>query len=124
MCRSVETSRFMHSKIAIIADANAFSWGGSEELWSQAAKRLVSKGVSVAASVHGRFPVHDRVWDLKRNGVKLWLRPERYSLWRRLPRRVLSGRKSDSLIEIEKFLSLVQPELAVFSTGGILSPVE
>src|SRR5262249_2240647 len=114
---------FMQSKIAIIADKNAFPWGGSEELWSQAAKRLVSKGVAVAASVHGRLP-HERVWDLKRGGVKLWLRREGYSLWRRLPRRVLPGRKSDLLIEIEKFLSLVQPELVVFSTGDILSPVE
>src|SRR5262249_37792973 len=114
----------MKAKVAFIADAISDQWGGSEELWSQAAKRLVSKGVSVAASVHGRLPVHDRVWDLKRGGVKLWLRPERYSLWRRLPRRVLSGRKSDLLIEIEKFLSRVQPELVVFSTGGILSPVE
>src|SRR5262249_42116214 len=114
----------MKAKVAFIADAISDQWGGSEELWSQAAKRIVSKGVSVAASVHGRLPVHDRVWDLKRGGVKLWLRPERYSLWRRLSRRVLWGRKSDSLIEIEKFLSLVQPELVVFSAGGILSRVE
>src|SRR5262245_27158771 len=113
----------MKAKVAFIADAISDQWGGSEELWSQAAKRLVSKGVSVAASVHGRVPVHDRVWDLKRNGIKLRLRPERYSLWRRLPRRAL-GRKSDLLIEIEKFLSLVQPELVVFSTGGILPPIE
>ena len=40
--RSAETIRLMQSKIAIIADATALPWGGSEELWSQAAKRLVS----------------------------------------------------------------------------------
>jgi hypothetical protein len=42
----------MKAKVAFIADAIFGQWGGSEELWSQAAKRLVSKGVSVAASVH------------------------------------------------------------------------
>ena len=114
----------MKARVAIIADAIFGQWGGSEELWSQAAQRLVSKGVSVAASVHGRLPVHDRVWDLKRSGVKLWLRPERYSLWRRLRRRMLPRRKCDVLIEIEKFLSLVQPELVVFTAGGIVSPIE
>ena len=107
----------MQSKIAIIADATALPWGGSEELWSQAAKRLVSKGVSVAASVHGRLPVHDRVWDLKRGGVKLWLRPERYPLWRRLRRRVLSGRKSDLLIEIENFLKSGAARACCFLSG-------
>jgi glycosyltransferase involved in cell wall biosynthesis len=112
------------SRIAFIADVLAEPWGGSEELWSQTATRLVEEGESVAASIHERIPLHDRVRDLTGSGVKLWLRPERYSLWRRMRRRVLSGRKSDLLVEIEKFLNVVQPEFVIFSTGGFLPPVE
>ena len=114
----------MKSRIAIVAEDTGAPWGGSEELWSQTATRLVAEGVSVAASIHKRLPLHDRVQDLMGRGVKLWLRPERYSLWRRMRRRVMSGRESDFLLEIERFLRVVQPELVIFSTGGIFPPVE
>jgi glycosyltransferase involved in cell wall biosynthesis len=116
--------RVMKPRVAFIADTISAPWGGSEELWSQTATRLVAEGVSVAASIHARLPLHDRVRDLMGSGVKLWLRPERYSAWRRMRRRVLSGSKSDLLIEIEKFLHLVQPELVVLSTGGVWPPIE
>jgi glycosyltransferase involved in cell wall biosynthesis len=39
-------------------------------------------------------------------------------------RRVLRGRKSDLLIEIEKFLHLVQPELVIVSAGWVFPPIE
>src|SRR5436309_964565 len=99
------------SRVAIIADSIADGWGGSEELWSQAAARLASEGISVAASIHALFPLHDRVRNLMDSGVKLWIRPNRYSLWMRMSRRVLSYRKNDVLIEIERFLDAVQPRL-------------
>jgi hypothetical protein len=56
-CRTVEVK----SRIAIIADDIPDQWGGSEELWSQTAIRLIGEGVSVAASVQGRAPLHDQV---------------------------------------------------------------
>jgi glycosyltransferase involved in cell wall biosynthesis len=52
-------------------------------------------------------------------GVKVWLRPERYSLWQRLQRRVVAGRKS----EVENFLNAVRPELVILSTGGHLPAI-
>ena len=114
----------MKSRIAIIADTMIDPWGGSEELWSQTATRLVAEGVSVAASIHARLPLHDRIRDLTDSGVRLWLRSEKYSLLKRMRRRLLSGRKSDLLIEIEKFLHLAQPELVIISTGGVFPPIE
>jgi glycosyltransferase involved in cell wall biosynthesis len=114
----------LKSTIAIVAGANASGWGGSEELWSQAATRLVNNGITVAASVQGGSPLHDRVRDLMRSGVKLWARPQRYSLWARLRRRVLSGQRSDGLCDVEKFLNAVSPKLVILSTGGNLPDVE
>jgi glycosyltransferase involved in cell wall biosynthesis len=114
----------VESRIAIVADNNRFQWGGSEELWSQTAIRLTAEGVSVAASVQGRFPLHDKVRHLMGSRVQLRLRPERYSLLNRVHRRVLTGWGSDLQNEISKFLHLVQPEIVIFSTGDIFPPIE
>jgi glycosyltransferase involved in cell wall biosynthesis len=114
----------MKSKIAIIAGNIDDPWGGSEELWSRASIRLIECGVSVAASIHERLPLHDRVCALMQSGVKVSLRPESYPLWKRLRRKILSKRKSESLLEVEKFLHAVQPELVVLSQGGVLPSIE
>src|SRR5262245_31475274 len=108
----------MKARVAIVV-ATGGRWGGADELWSRAATRLVEEGISVAACINGQLPLHDRVRDLMQSGVGLWLRPERYTLWKRLQRRV-QGRKADydGLIGIEKFLYTVKPELVVLSTAG------
>src|SRR5689334_3440506 len=105
----VATALAMKSRIAIIADTFGDAWGGSDELWSQTAIRLAAEGVSVAASIYARCPLHDRVIDLMDSEVKISLRSESNSLFNRMRRRLLSGRKSDSSIEIERFLQLAQP---------------
>jgi glycosyltransferase involved in cell wall biosynthesis len=117
-------NRIAKSRIAIIADNIAFQWGGSEELWSQTAIRLIAEGVPVAASVQGQFPLHDKVRHLMDSGVQLRLRPERYSLLNRLHRRAFTGWKGNLQNEISKFLHLVQPEIVIFSTGAIFPPIE
>jgi glycosyltransferase involved in cell wall biosynthesis len=116
--------RIGKSRIAIIADNNVFQWGGSEELWSQTAIRLIAEGVPVAASVQGRFPLHDKVRHLMGSGVQLRFRPERYSLLKRVHRRALTRWGSDLQNEISRFLHLVQPEIVIFSTGAIFPPIE
>src|SRR6266516_4613355 len=114
----------MKTKIAFVAATISESWGGSEELWSQAAIQLLGQGVSVAASIDRRLPLHHRVRNLMQNGVKVWLRPDWYPLWNRLGRRILSGRKADGLVEVEKFLYRENPDLVVLSTGGALPTIE
>src|SRR5271154_2157010 len=99
----------MRSVIAVVAEC-PLPWGGSEELWSQTATRLVKEGVSVAASIHGWSPLHPRAHNLARSGVKLSLRPQRYPTWKRLRRRLLSPEKNDCSLEVEKFLSAVHPK--------------
>jgi glycosyltransferase involved in cell wall biosynthesis len=116
--------RVAKSRIAIIADNNAFQWGGSEELWSETAIRLAAEGVLVTTSVQGRSSLHDKVRHLMGSGVQVRLRPERYSLLNRVHRRALTGWGSDLQNEIAKFLDLVQPEIVMFSTGTIFPPIE
>ena len=116
--------RDIGAEIAIVADNPWAPWGGSEELWSQTAKRLVDDGITVAASVHGWSPVHARVRDLIQSGVKVWIRPQHYPVWRRLRRTMLSPHKNDCLVDVESFLTLSSPNLVILSAGGILPPIE
>jgi glycosyltransferase involved in cell wall biosynthesis len=115
----------MKARIAMIVATGAGRWGGSDELWSRAAIRLVEQGVSVAACIDGQLPLHEKLRDLMHGGVGLWLRPERYPLWKRLQRRAL-GRRADYdwRIGIENFLHRVKPELLVLSSGGAFPAIE
>src|SRR5581483_480528 len=56
-------------------------WAACEELWSEAALRLVNQGFKVAASVSS--PIHPRVYPLQSAGVHVLPRPVQYSLLKR-----------------------------------------
>ncbi len=114
----------MKSRIAVIAAGIREPWGGSEELWSRGAIRLVEQGVTVAASIQARLPIHERVHDLMRGGVKVWLRPERYPLWKRMQAKILTGGRSAELLEVVSLLNTIKPELVVLSTGVALPSIE
>jgi glycosyltransferase involved in cell wall biosynthesis len=111
------------TKVAIVAAKLAVPWGGSEELWSQAASQLAKEGFAVAASVGEWRPLHHRVHKLMHSGVRVHLRPERYPLWKRMQRKVLSNGTSHETVEVEKFLSVERPALVVLSCGAALPPI-
>ena len=102
----------------------AHPWGGSEELWSQTALKLVARGVSVTASVEGNSPLHDRVIALAQGGIDVQPRARRYPLWKRLWRRVNFRRDSYLVADVQKLIDAKRPSLVVFSDGGPVSPVE
>jgi glycosyltransferase involved in cell wall biosynthesis len=97
-------------------------WGGSEELWSQAALRLSSQGVPVAASVHGWPNLDSRVMNLSKSGILVRPRPLNHSLIT-LARRYISG-KSKIVFDIEEPFGNSSPHLVVMSDGGPIPPIE
>jgi glycosyltransferase involved in cell wall biosynthesis len=111
------------TKVAIVAAKLAVPWGGSEELWSRAALRLAEEGFVVAASVGEWLPLHHRVSNLMHSGVRVYLRPERYPLWKRVRRKILSNGASHETVEVERFLSVERPALVVLSCGAALPPI-
>ena len=111
--------------IAFISTMNGYAWGGSEELWSQTALRLVRSGWKVSASVYSWSPPHERLLDLKQYGVDVQLRASKYSAWRRIGNKLFSTEKSMFVREVEKFLiSGPPPDLVVFSDGAAFLPVD
>jgi glycosyltransferase involved in cell wall biosynthesis len=111
-------------RIVFISTMAGYAWGGSEELWSRAALDLVSQGLRVAASVLEWTPLHPRVAELKARGIDLHLRPRYYSFRKHPIRRVTSGLKWPTGVEVERLISATSPALVVFSDGGALPPVD
>lgn len=58
-------------RIAFVSTMHSGSWGGSEELWSQAALRLKSEGHDVFVSVIAWIRDLDRVCELARQGIQV-----------------------------------------------------
>lgn len=121
-CQAVEV--MSKKRIAFVSTMPGQLWGGSEELWSRAAANLASTGFDISASVVEWSPRHWRVADLANSGVEIWPRPRHYPFWRKGWRRITSGAKSDTVIEIERLIAKRQPALIVLSDGGPFPPVE
>lgn len=105
-------------RVSFISTMTAAPWGGSEELWSQSASRLLKAGCQVAASVAYWPQLSPRVAALKDAGISLTVRNRRCRtvprrLWSRFERGVL-GRKN----EIYEWLDQIKPDLTVVSQGG------
>lgn len=97
-------------------------WGGSEELWTRAAKLLVTQGVPVAASVQDWPQRAPKIVELVRAGVDVRFRPfNPSSLWR--ARRHLSG-KSAIAFDVTHAFGSITPALVVISTGYFMPYIE
>jgi glycosyltransferase involved in cell wall biosynthesis len=88
---------------------NGSPWGGSEELWSQAATRLKQAGHDVQAAVVYWPRLSEKVTALPRHGIRLEIHslPQARSIWNR---RSLHGRTYS-------WLKRFNPELVVISQG-------
>jgi glycosyltransferase involved in cell wall biosynthesis len=112
------------NRIIFVSTMDAIPWGGSEELWSQAALDLASQGFPVSAGVIEWSPLHPRVVDLRARGVELWLRPKWYSVREHPWRRLASHGKGPTAYAIERLLAARPPALVALSTGAVFPPIE
>lgn len=109
-----------NSYIVFVSTMENLPWAGSEELWSQTALDLVSRGVPVAASVHNWWPLHEKVENLAEAGVELQLR--KYPIWRRARRRLFASDKAPLDLQTISFLAAHSPAL-VLASGGPASSI-
>jgi glycosyltransferase involved in cell wall biosynthesis len=106
-------------RFVFVSAMYGYPWGGSEELWSQAALRLRDQGHDVAASVHCWPTLSPKVENLAKAGVELFVRPPaptslRGRVWRKIVRGI--GRDQSEL----QWLRRQKPDLVVVSQGGNL----
>lgn len=111
-------------RIAFISTMAAYSWGGSEELWSQAALRLLEKGFQVGASVLMHAERHKRLDELEKMGCNLLRRRPNKSLYSMGPTKRLINRLLPSRFQFRPanldyaWLDAFRPDLVVISQGA------
>jgi glycosyltransferase involved in cell wall biosynthesis len=110
--------------ILFLSTMFAYSWGGSEELWSRTALDLISQGFPVSASIIEWSPLHPRLRDLQARGVELWTRPLQYSLQKHPWRWLASWNKESAEYALARLIAARPPALVVLSTGSALPPIE
>jgi len=111
-------------RLAFISTMSGYPWGGSEELWSQAALRLRQQGHEVSASVVWWPQLSPKALELKNRGVDLMVRkPTRRNLpgrlWHKVQRQFVEEEREEF-----RWLRLQNPDLVVISQGGISDGVE
>jgi hypothetical protein len=106
------------AQIAFVSDMDGYPWGGSEELWSRAALRLVGEGHSISASVVEWHPLHSRVRHLIENGIRVYPRPQWLGMPSRIMRKVWHKSRDPFALAVDALIKREQPDLAVFSAGA------
>lgn len=100
-------------RFAFISTMLGWSWGGSEELWSQTATHLKRTGHHVQASIVHWPPLSPKVTAMRDLGINFELRPTfRLGRTRRLWNK-LSFRNSRSVARLRQF----KPDIVVISQG-------
>jgi len=111
-------------RFVFLSSMSGVPWGGSEELWSQAAVRLARQGHDVSASVVWWPELSRSVREFEQQGVKLFTRKPRSP---KLSARLLRKVKRLILLEEEKefeWLRLQKPDLVVVSQGGNIDGID
>ena len=107
-------------RIYFVSNMTDAPWGGSEELWNQAARRLAGQGHDVTASVVYWPELADKNLSLSEAGVKLQVR--RPAPRPTLPQRILRKLAGSKLPKknVMDDLDAAKPDLVVISHGGYL----
>jgi hypothetical protein len=113
-----------HQRIIFFSTQEGYPWGGSEELWSRTALRLVAEGFPVSASVRAWSPPHQRVLNLVKHGVEVRFRPAPTPLRQRVWRRLTAPHRSQWAPELQRCVGTRPPGLVVLSDGAALPPVD
>lgn len=109
-------------KIVIISTMNGYTWGGSEELWFEAALFAKSQEHDVEAVVFKNEPIHAKFSALEKIGIKVhFVEKAKAIMPNLLIRGTLKALRKPLNITYENrfaFISSLNPDLILLSQGG------
>ncbi len=109
------------ARILFVSTLEAFAWGGSEELWSATAERMVADGHQIACCISTEQAIHPRMLPVKKAGCEIISRQMDVSpfarIWDRFsPQASMAKVRSPFSLALDRY----QPELVIISQGGNL----
>lgn len=109
-------------KLLIISTMNGFSWGGSEELWYEAAMHAHINGYAVEVVVFENLPVHQKLLTLQQQGITVhYIRKQEVvipSLWKRLLRKLQNKPFTVTYTNRFAFVHSIKADYLVLNQGG------
>ena len=106
------------ARFLFVSTMEVFPWGGSEELWSQAAA-LLCDGHEVACSIYDWPELHPRILAIQKRGVNIFPRRVALPSGARMANWFLPQRfKIKPPSPFEEVLAATRPELVIISQGG------
>ena len=122
MIGTVSDTFMNNRRILFVSTLEAFAWGGSEELWSEAAAKLAADGCTVACCVSPAQAKGEKLRRLAEAGCEI--RPRVASgekLWTKAWNRVVpTARRRTTPSAFARALRDFRPDLVVISQGGNL----
>lgn len=109
--------------VVFVSTMTSAAWGGSEELWAQAASRLRQEGVKVGVSVHAGMATQAMLRRLEAEGAHIHTRSNAPSWLRRIWRHARAPGSSYAERDIMAFLAASDPALVIFSDGNCMVPI-
>jgi len=108
-------------KILFISDVGS-PWGGSEELWNQAASRLIAEGHSIYVSVGLFGELYAKNTALMNKGAHFFLRKSTLNkVFQKAKTRITALNKIPIVPESFKHISQIKPDLVVLSQSSAYS---
>jgi len=115
----------MAKRIVFVSTMQGFPWGGSEILWSRAARRALERGHKIATVTYEWDPSPEPIAQLAAAGATTWIdprpRPDRAGLARRLARGVtrrLWPGAADPLSSVWRTVWNWQPDFVCVNQGS------
>jgi glycosyltransferase involved in cell wall biosynthesis len=109
------TGVLAHHRIAFVSTMFGDPWGGSEELWWEAAMRMRKAGISVSACLRALPPRHSKIQQLMDADVVVLQQHPTVPIWRRALRYLMRKRTTPAGLELEAWLSKQRPTLVVLN---------
>ncbi len=107
-------------RIGFVSTLDPFPWAGSEELWSQTAKRMAGLGYQVGINVFAWENEARQVKELSQtDNCEVYRRPRSAPLWRRTLNKIFTPQQLKwTDFHMEGWLKRFQPDLVAISTGA------
>jgi glycosyltransferase involved in cell wall biosynthesis len=119
---SVKVNRdghFRTVRVAFFSTMAGSPWGGSEELWSEAAAFLAQNGVPVDAAVAECNVARPKLERLRSLGVEIWERKARAGCLNRIVQRIRGRWRFPLERHFNDWLKRLSPEIVCFSNGNV-----
>jgi glycosyltransferase involved in cell wall biosynthesis len=107
-------------RIGFVSTLDPFPWAGSEELWSQTARRMAEFGYRVGINVFSWENEACQVKELSQTeNCEVYRRPKSTSLWQRSLNKVFTPEQLNwADFHMQGWLKRFQPDLVAISTGA------